>query len=182
MEINKKRRYLLAALLIISVAPGFAAGVDTNSRVKPLDEKQINKTLWHLVEELIKRVPFTKSSLEELLRIPFMETRKTIHTIFYEGQPVGLSDGAVLEKIDLRIGLDEGAPGFLVLDLSGTCFTLTDVQSNFNATKIAQIPSGHSVEEATVHTTMQSRSTLSFGFREKNPNCLAYIAFDPHKK
>lgn len=181
MEKNRIRRTLLGVFLICAVVPRYVAGVDTNNRIKPISGKQMSKNLWQVIEELTKRIPFKKSSLEEIFLTPLIETRASTHTVFYEGQSVKLNDGAVIEKIDLRIGLEDSHPGFLVLDLGGACLSLDNVQAHFKSTEITQIPTGRSVDEATVHTSTHSWGTLSFGFREKNPNCLAYIAFDPKK-
>lgn len=181
MEKNKIRRTLLGVLLTCAVVPRYVSGAKENSRIKPTSGKQMKKNLWQVVEELTKVIPFSKSSLEELFLIPLIEARKNTYTVFYEGQSVKLNDGVVIKKIDLRIGLNESHPGFLVLDLGGACLSLDNVHSRFKATEITQIPTGRSVDEATVHTSMHSWGTLSFGFREKDPNCLAYIAFDPRK-
>lgn len=181
IEKNRIRRTLLGVLLTWPVIPRYAIGIDISSLLKPTTGKRMSKNLWQVVEELTKRIPFKKSSIEDLFLISLIETRKSTHTVFYEGQSVKLNEGVVIEKIDLRIGMEDGHPGFLVLDLGGECLGLDNVQAQFKSTKISQIPTGRSVDEATVHTSMHSWGTLSFGFREKDPKCLAYIAFDPRE-
>lgn len=178
---SNNRRCILGLLLIGATAPRFVIGEATKSKSKLKSGIEMNKNFWQVVENLTKKIPFKKDSLEEFLGASLMEKRKTANTVFYEGHSIKLKDGSVIEKIDLRIGLEQNHPGFLVLDLSGTCFTLDNVHSHFGPTSITQVPSGQSIDEPTVHTSMQSWGALSFGFRESNPNCLAYVAFAPEK-
>ncbi|WP_345889846.1 hypothetical protein [Paraburkholderia sp. Cy-641] len=98
---------------------------------------------------------------------------------FYTGGPVDLADDVVISNVDLRIRYRAGHPGFLVLNLSGSCITLDMVRAYYRSLRVTDRPRGRSLDEVTSYTTALHWGDLSFSFKERNPNCLSSLAFDP---
>ena len=138
-------------------------------------------TLWQAIEVLAQQVPFTKAKVETVLSTPLHEKRRSTHTTFLEGDGVGFVDGAQVTKVDLRLGNAANDAGFMVLELDGACITLEQVRNHYSNLEITGTPRGHSLDEATSHSAFLSWGKLSFGFAERNRDCLAWIAFDPKK-
>jgi hypothetical protein len=67
-----------------------------------------------------------------------------------------------------------------VLDnLNGECISLDTVRSRYGNLKITDFPRGRSLDEATSYSTFPAWGKLSFGFTERNPDCLAYVVINP---
>lgn len=136
--------------------------------------------LWQTIEGLTRRIPFTKAGVEAFLGVALRETEQSNpHFQFFDGPEVALDQGVVIAALDLRIKRKGGHSGFLVLELAGPCITLPQVRSYYHQLELTQIPRGRSLDETTVHSAMLPWGKLSFGFREKNPDCLAMVVFDP---
>ena len=140
-------------------------------------------TLWQVVDALPRLIPFTKAGVEKLFSVHLAETDYTGNDVFqfYKSNPVQLPDGVVISNIDLRIRRKVGHPGFLSLSLESACVNLDQVRRRFGPLEITEIPRGHSLNEKTYHTARLPWGELSFGFAERNPDCLASIVFDPKK-
>jgi hypothetical protein len=98
---------------------------------------------------------------------------------FYTGVSITLADDVVISDVDLRIRHRAGHPGFLVLGVDDSCITLDAVRARYHELKITESPSGHSLSEATAYSAFPEWGKLSFGFKECNRRCLAYIVLNP---
>ncbi|MEJ8852789.1 hypothetical protein [Variovorax rhizosphaerae] len=142
--------------------------------------KSNSMTLWELVGTLKTRLPYTKEKIETAINSKLSEIESNNDAFhFYRGGDVQLRDGVVISKIDLRIKRTGIHPGFLVVEIAGTCVPLDSIQRHYARLETTGVPRGRSLEEATTYSSSESWGKVSFGFREKNPGCLAYIAFDP---
>ena len=139
-------------------------------------------TLWQIVEALPRLIPFTKDKVETMLAVRLMETDYTGNDVFhfYRSDPIRLSDGVTVSNIDLRIRRKGGHPGFMVLSIDKACVTLDKVRGNYADLQITETPRG-SPDDETSYSTMLPWGKLSFGFAERNPNCLVSIVFNPQK-
>lgn len=135
--------------------------------------------IWQLIGALTKDAQLSRGVVETLLGTRLTEKRRSTYTVFFEAGNVSLADGIVLDKIDFRQSTEQAAPGFLVLETRGTCIPLEQVKNHYQHLEITGIPRGHSLDEATSHTAVTGWGKISFGFAERNPNCLAWIAIEP---
>ena len=138
-------------------------------------------TLWQTIETLAVQLPFSTQNVGRTLSTTLSDTLAAGGNVFqfFEGSPVRLADGTELARIDLRIKREDASRGFLVLELKGRCVPLAEVRQHYAALDITDVPRGRSLDEATTFTAMPGWGRLSFGFTERNPDCLAFVAFDP---
>jgi hypothetical protein len=138
-----------------------------------------NMTLWQAIDALEQQIPFTKAKIERLFSTTLIEKNRSTHTTFFEGSTAEIEPDGLIVQIDLRLGNEANDPGFLVFDISGTCIKLDQVRSHYGEMQITDMPRGHSLDEVTSYTAKRPWGELSFSFAERNPDCLASIAFDP---
>ena len=143
--------------------------------------KAVELTWWQAVDALVMQIPFSKQKVETLLKTSLNETDNTGNDVFqfYESPPVTLKDGVVIRNVDLRIKRTGPHPGFMVMEIEGLCITLDQIRRRYGPLEITETPHGHSLDDETSHSVMQPWGKLSFGFAERNPDCLASIVFDP---
>jgi len=144
----------------------------------------MNQTsLWLAIGALAGQIPFSKQKVETALGTRLSEVEKKGNNLFqfFKSQPIDLADGVVITDVDLRIKRAGGHPGFLVLKMGGTCVTIEQIRGKYSDLTITAQPSGRSLDEETSFSQSLPWGTLSFGFKERNRNCLATIAFDPKK-
>ncbi len=142
---------------------------------------QASTSLWQTIEMLAAQVPFSAAKIERIVPTRLVETEASIgrSSRFLGGTPVRLADGVEFSRIDLRLRREGTHPGFLVLDLQGRCVPLDEVRQHYADLRITGTPGGHSRDEATSYSAVLGWGALSFGFLERNPECLGYVAFDP---
>jgi hypothetical protein len=140
-------------------------------------------TLWQAVEGLTQQVPFTKAKVEALLPVVLTERDAAGNALFhfFKSNRIELNDGAVIANVDLRIGRNGADPGLMVLEIEGACVTYGQVRRYYKDLQMSGVPRGGSLNEAVSHSASLPWGKLSFGFAQRNPDCLAWIAFDPKK-
>ncbi|WP_295982355.1 hypothetical protein [uncultured Variovorax sp.] len=138
-------------------------------------------SLWLAIDMLVAQIPFSKEKVESVVATQLSDTHAPGGQVFqfFEGTPVRFEDGVEASKFDLRIKREGAHPGFLVVDVQGRCVPLDEVRRHYADLAITDVPRGRSMEEATSYTATLGWGRLSFGFREKNPGCLAFVVFDP---
>jgi len=141
----------------------------------------LNTTLWEVITTLESRIPFTKDNIEQLFHTRLEDTHNTGNTVyyFYKGGPIDLENGVSVSNIDLRIKKDGKRPSFISLNLSGTCISWEEVKLHYKNIKITGLPKGGSLDEEVSYSDFRPWGKLSFGFKERNPACLAGVAFNP---
>jgi hypothetical protein len=139
--------------------------------------------LWQTIEAVTKQMPFSKEKMEALLSTSLFETDYTGNDVFrfYESNRVELTERVAISKVDLRIKRTGDHPGFMVLNIEGTCISLDEVRRHYGKMTITDHPRGRSPDEVTSHSAILDWGKLSFSFKERNPDCLSSIAFDPKK-
>jgi len=102
------------------------------------------------------------------------------YSSFYDGGRLSLIDQIDIAAVLLRVRNEDEARGMvsLYLDPSGACITPDDVHGHFPDVVITDHPRGHSLDEQTYWSTQQPWGELSFGFKERNPDCLASVVLD----
>ena len=181
MEMNTRKlarrdgfRACAAAAVLFAAAfvlPGIAAAEDAQTgRV----------TLWEAVDALAAQVPFSKGNVEATLSLSLRERVVPSNPLFdfFEGAGLRLRDGELVSNVDLRVKKDDPRIGLLVLSLEGACIRIEDVRARYGALDLTDFSRGRSLDESTSFSTAQRWGKLSFGFKERNPDCLAYVVLD----
>jgi hypothetical protein len=165
---------------------GFALVFAERGLASERHDARPNMTLWQTIDSLARQIPFKKASIEHVLatRLAVKDISRDLlpntASQFYIGGPVELSDGVVIDKVDLRIRHKTGHPGFLVLDkFGGTCISLSAVRSHYHNLTVTEYPKGQSLDESTSFSAFLEWGKLSFGFAERNRKCLAYVVLKP---
>ncbi len=139
-------------------------------------------TLWQAIDALAAQIPFSEAKVESVLGTRMSEVRRNAYTAFLQNErPVVLEGNRRIALVDLRLGMEAGDPGFMVLNLDGGCISLDAVRAHYRELRITDTPRGHSLDEVTSHSASLPWGELSFSFKERNPNCLSSVAFDPKK-
>jgi hypothetical protein len=176
---NESRR-----LLCIAIATGLSA---CSAPTTPLDKEKTminpSMTLWKVIKELEQQIPFSKEKIEQTLSTVLVrrDVSGNHFFFFYRSDPVQLQNGGLISHVDLRIKRESKHPGFLVLNISGECVPLQQVRMHYNQTRITDHPRGRSLDEVTSHTATLPWGELSFSFKERQPDCLSSVAFEPTK-
>ncbi|MCT8180426.1 MULTISPECIES: hypothetical protein [unclassified Variovorax] len=139
-------------------------------------------SLWSMVDALSAQIPFSAPAVARLLPGHLAEASSADDEPFrfFEGGPIRLGDGVEISSVDLRIRREPGHPGFLVIELQGRCVPLEEVRARHQLLSLTGVPRGRSPEEAITLSAETTWGRLSFGFKERRRDCLAYIVFAPH--
>lgn len=135
-------------------------------------------TLIETVHALQQDENLTVSSVHDHLGVSLIRTEHNQSYVFYQAEndtdlPFELRD------VELRVPRPENSTGSTILVLStGGCISLDAVRAKYDGLAITQVPSGRSVNEKTVYTLKDSISRVSFGFTERNPDCLASVSIE----
>ncbi|MCL2778259.1 MAG: hypothetical protein FWD73_09665 [Polyangiaceae bacterium] len=142
-----------------------------------------NMTLWQIIDALAQQIPFSKQKVEAVLSTQAVEWESQFNDLyrFYKSQPVKLADGVIISTIDLRIKRSGNHPGLLGLDIDGTCITESQLIARYGRLRIAGLPRGDSLDEESVYAQEMPWGTLSFGFKDRKPECLSSVGFGPKK-
>ena len=140
-------------------------------------------TLWQAIDALARQVPFTRSKVQAALSVALIERDNPSNELFqfYKSNPVKLAEGVEIENVDLRVKRSGGHPGLVVLSTDGACVSLGDVRARYGDLEITGTPRGRSLDEETMHSTQLPWGKLSFGFRERKPDCLSSVVLNPRK-
>ena len=144
---------------------------------------QTNVTLWQVIDSLAQQIPFSKQKVETALSTPLFETDNTandlLHFFKLQSPPVVLAEGVIISDVNLRIRRRGGHPGLLGLDIGGACITLEQIRVRYDQLKSTGHPRGGSLDEKWYYAQELPWGSLSFGFAERNPDCLASVGFGP---
>jgi len=141
---------------------------------------QSSKSLWQIIDALAQQIPFSKQKVEAVLGVQLVKTEhasSSYFDIFKNKQPIHLTEGAAISGVELRIKCGGKDPGLLFLHIDGVCITKDQLKVRYDQLRIIQHPRGESLEETTVYSPDLPWGTLSFAFKERNPDCLARIGF-----
>lgn len=97
---------------------------------------------------------------------------------FYTAEPVKLTDGLLLNAIELRLSKSrQGMTPLLVFSPSNQCITLASIKEHYHDLNITDYPRGRSENEVTSFSTPADTNgkKISFSFTVKDPDCLARV-------
>lgn len=135
-------------------------------------------TLWSLLDALGEQPSLAPDKVRLTLPVDFVEKKRNPHFAFYDGGHLGLADQVEIDKVELRTNLSDEARGLLVLDLAGTCLSIEQLRARYPGLAITDHPRGRSLDEETTYSVQQPWGQLSFGFKERKPECLATVVLD----
>lgn len=165
----------LAIPLAISSAT-FANG--TQQPVTP----QPTMTVWQTIDALARQLPLSQAAVESILGTRLSENNRNDYTVFLgSDHPIQLAGDTRITEVDLRFSVKRRFPGFLVLHVDGGCISIDAVRAHYGEIPITDVPHGHSFEEETVHSARLPWGRLSFGFKKRDPDCLATVVLAPGK-
>lgn len=138
-------------------------------------------TIWRKIELLGHQLPFTRAKIEKILGAQLRETPHTPKLTIAEGGDITLEDGTHVAKIELRFFTTDAANS-LILDIDGPCITLAQVANHYGELKVTNTPHGQSFEETTAYSAVTAKFGVSFGFKERDRNCVGNIAIGSKDK
>lgn len=97
---------------------------------------------------------------------------------FYQGENITLYDSSKIMDIDLRLSkVPDGMAPFFSFSYSGNCISLNEIKKRYDELKLTDYPRGRSKNEMASYTTLIDKNgqKITFGFTEKEPNCLHKI-------
>jgi len=151
----------------------------TNSQMRTSMKIQ-NTSLWQLIGTLGNHPSLLPDKIKQVLPIEFVTRNNNGYFSSYDGGRLLLLDKIDIAAVLLRVRNENEARGMvsLYLDPSGACITPDDVHGHFPDVVITDHPRGHSLDEQTYWSIQQPWGELSFGFKERNPDCLASVVLD----
>ena len=133
--------------------------------------------LWDMIKSISRKTPFSLREIESILATSLGKYEEPSNDAFdfFQGSGVCLDDGIELTKISLRLSQANPATGILLFEIAGPCIRIDEVRAYYPLINVSETPRGRSLDEATVFSTTQSWSRVSFGFRERKPECLSFV-------
>ncbi|WP_230953161.1 hypothetical protein [Burkholderia stagnalis] len=176
----RRIRHLLPALSLAIPLATSSATLESGTQQPATIQSAM--TVWQTIDALVRQLPLSKARVESTLRTSLSENGRNDYTVrLGSDRPIQLAGDIRITEIDLRFSEKRRFPGFLVLSLDGNCIGIDAVRAHYGEIPITDVPHGHSLEEETVHSARQPWGRLSFGFKERNPDCLATVVFAPGK-
>lgn len=172
---RNKRRAALLALLTFTCSICTVRG---NPLIKEPTMPTPAMNLWQIIHALTSNSFMSKESVEQALSIKFQEQPHPSNDayVFYEAHNLALSGGSVVSQINASRKKADAMIGAIGLDIGGSCITREAVRSRYANLKLTGAPRGRSLEESTAFSATMDWGTISFGFKEKNPECLSNVA------
>lgn len=135
-------------------------------------------TLWKVVEQIVHQTPADKVKLERVLMTNLRAERNSFNDLYYffVSDPILLQNDVVLSQVRLAVKKDDSAVSSVGLGISGPCITRPQVTNQFGALTLIDAPRGRSLDEATTYSATMDGVALSFGFKERAPDCLAFVS------
>jgi hypothetical protein len=133
--------------------------------------------LLSLLDRLDRASPFAKADLAKSLGVNIWTKRSSgILDIFTVSDIVV---GNILRIDEVEFRQVPNRKGYTaILKLETTCIMRADIIKEYPDVKITGIPHGHSLEEETTFSTVREWGQLSFGFKERDRDCISSIMFN----
>jgi hypothetical protein len=135
-------------------------------------------SLESLIEKLRQSKAFDQAAVEAALGKKLMPTSQNSSFAFFEAKDVTVG-AHKLSLADYRSPISASATAGPLLNLmvSGPCLKKSAVQAKYGPLSVTNAPSGRSPDEELGLSRSEPWGTLSFGFAERNPDCLSSITF-----
>jgi len=142
--------------------------------------------LEELVQKLENANPWTVEAVEKILGTKLSVTYSSKHILSYESGQLDYDEGLLLVKTELRLNKGTNEMTRLIVNLSddASCFMLDRIKRAYPDIQLDPYgpPRGKSLDEETGFWAKRPWGHISFGFKERRPNCLSSIIFIPKGK
>jgi hypothetical protein len=132
------------------------------------------------VVEAVRASPkLSKASVEQLLGVKLVTLPGNDAFNLYKGG-AGKLDGMAVTAVDFRepkAGGGATAGPLLNLKVAGKCLKRADLEAKYGKMKLTGSPRGRSLDEESSWSLIEPWGRLSFGFAERNPDCLSSVTF-----
>lgn len=158
------------------------ASAQSPSPPKSKTMKQLE--LWTLLDYLPTRTPFHKEKIEQALRIVLIQDEKITNEYFtaLKGGPVILAGEIAIEAVSFRVSVMEPTEKWLLnLTVAGKCVARSDVLARYPRLEVTNAPRRRFPNEETSYSRKELWGKVSFGFAERNPDCLSSVLFSGPK-
>jgi hypothetical protein len=181
MRIMERHRHLdmiaiATALLLVS---GCAAGKETMTSANSTSAK----TVEQIVYALIAAPPASPDKAQTALGVTLTAAPGSGPFRQYKGRVEPGPDG---RSIDVEYRMPQTAAAsagpLLILKLDGPCLAKAEVQNRYGPLQITDVPRGKSLDEEASFSRTYAWGTLSFGFAERNRDCLRTIVYNLNKR
>jgi len=135
-------------------------------------------TLWQLIDRLGDQPSLSPARIERVLPVKFAETYRNAYFSFHDAGRFDLAGPLHIDKVELRVSLTDAGRGLVTLRVGGACLPIEQVRARFADLVLSDVPRGRSLDEEASYATRRAWGKLSFGFKERNPRCLATVVID----
>jgi hypothetical protein len=167
------RSVLAASLALLIMLPGCATIKSDMIKVTNIDT---------IIAALIAEPPATVAKVEKILATTL--SAAPTQNVFrqYTGQTENIGDG---RSIDIEYRMPQSAQAtsgpLLIMKIDGPCLTKTQVQKQYGPLTVTGMPRGQSLDEETSFSRHYDWGALSFGFSERNRECVRTIVYSLKK-
>ena len=136
-----------------------------------------NFNLWELVDQISKQRPLSRQSAEQIFHVNLTQSDSSNrYFTFWNGDGGILKDKTRVSRILLGLPNSENGSGAtLTLKLADACHTLPEVRARYGDPALVGVPSGQSEDEETTYKVKLAWGSLTFGFSERRPTCVASV-------
>lgn len=141
------------------------------------------RELWTLIDTLSRRAPFTKEIVQQVLGLDLLPAENFNERLdSFKGGPLSLLDGVAVETASLRLLKDDPANQWLLsLSLAGHCVQHAQVMSRHADLQVTRSPGSAAPDAQAYWSKEEPWGRLSFGFAERNRDCLRSVLFSGPK-
>lgn len=135
---------------------------------------------WQFINNVKLQLPYGLEQVTHLFNGPFFSQAENDTFITYENKGLIHVGEVNIESIEARVfRKNNKVPFLLSFQVGGTCITLAELKQNYSDLTLTDVPRGRSLEEETSYSTVKYSNNvkLSFGFAEKNPDCINSVVF-----
>jgi hypothetical protein len=168
---QKNKPWLCLAFLVIGFAP--AAGCAKENIVQ-----NSTKSIESLIEKLRQSKSFDQAAVEDAIGRKLVPASENSSFSFFEAKDIPFGEQTI-SLVDYRSPVSTSATAgpLLNLTLAGSCLKKSAIEARYGPLSVTNAPRGRSLDEELGLSRVEPWGTLSFGFAERNPDCLSSITF-----
>jgi hypothetical protein len=131
-----------------------------------------------LVDKFRKAQPMNEAAVEAVIGKRLVQTSSNASFAMFEAKNIAVG-GHKLTLVDYRMPISASATAgpLLHLVVAGPCLKKRDVQAKYGPLSVTNTPTGRSTNEELALSRPEAWGMISFGFAERNPDCLSSITF-----
>ena len=133
-----------------------------------------NDFIFEKITSFEQMTVISRRGIESLIGSRFIEVQGTGSMGNFAISEKEISPHAGFSGADLRVNA-RTSEAILVLDVVDTCPGKHDVLRRYPGAVISNHPRGHALDEETSYTVERQWGRLTFGFKERSPDCLSSV-------